>query len=435
MSLDDMQQSRRSIRNIPVTRRKRTSQRPAKVAQPREDMDERMERPHIQRPRRSYRVWVLAGISLVVVVFAFSMLFERATVTLTPRTQAVSIDARVSAESSSTASAGDIRYTIIEVTERRSETVEATTVTTNEETRARGTITILNEYSQGPVTLIERTRFESPDGYIYRIEEAVNVPGYTIDDEGRVPGEVVAEVVAEEVGSQYNVSQARFTIPGLAGTASFDGMYARIATPISGGVSASDAGIDPGARREIEQRLTAEVRNALEQKVSAETPPGFVYFEELGELAFETVTEDAGDNQARIRVTGKLSAPLIEETTLAEDLLAYASAGADSGDGAEDPQLSISGRENLTIEPVVVLLGEQEPITFDVSGEVTVVWEFDESELTQQLAGSSKDAFNRVLNQHTAISNAQLVLRPFWKQSLPENPDRIEIINTFTESQ
>ena len=56
--------------------------------------------------------------------------------------------------------------------------------------KARGSLTVYNEYSSSPQTLVATTRFESPEGKIFRIEKNIVVPGAKIEE-----GKIIASTI------------------------------------------------------------------------------------------------------------------------------------------------------------------------------------------------------------------------------------------------
>lgn len=68
-----------------------------------------------------------------------------------------------------------------------------------------GQVTIINNYSKNQ-PLVAMTRLLSPEGYLYRIDETVNVPA---------GGEVTVDIYADEPSRDVVVDRTRFTIPGL----------------------------------------------------------------------------------------------------------------------------------------------------------------------------------------------------------------------------
>lgn len=102
--------------------------------------------------------------------------------------------------------------------------------------KATGKITVYNNYSTTPQRLILNTRFQSPDGRIYRLATSLMVPGKTIMNGKETPGSVDAVVIAEEEGAQYDIGPTRFTIPGYIGDPRYESMYGVSMEEITTGV-------------------------------------------------------------------------------------------------------------------------------------------------------------------------------------------------------
>jgi len=121
---------------------------------------------------------------------------------------------------------GELEYSLITHTTEASDTITATGRETVEE-KASGRIIVYNNHSSATQRLIKNTRFESPEGLIFRINESVEIPGMTKSTDGEiVPGVISAEVFADGTGEQYNIDASQFTIPGLKGTDQYEDMYA-----------------------------------------------------------------------------------------------------------------------------------------------------------------------------------------------------------------
>lgn len=91
--------------------------------------------------------------------------------------------------------------------------------------KATGKIMIYNEFSTAEQKLIINTRFESPDGRIYKLAQSITVPGKKIINQQEIPGQIEAVVIAEEEGSQYNIDPTKFTIPAFKGGPKYEYFY------------------------------------------------------------------------------------------------------------------------------------------------------------------------------------------------------------------
>ena len=105
------------------------------------------------------------------------------------------------------------------------------------ERKATGEIMIYNSYSSQPQVLIAGTRIESPDGKIFRLDKKITVPGAKIEEGKIVASAIKTAVTAEKAGEEYNIAPVnKFTIPGLKGTAKYDGFYAVSSEAMKGGI-------------------------------------------------------------------------------------------------------------------------------------------------------------------------------------------------------
>lgn len=105
------------------------------------------------------------------------------------------------------------------------------------ERKAIGEVMIYNSYSSQSQTLVAGTRIESPEGKIFRLDKKIIVPGAKIEEGKILALSVKAIVTAEKAGEEYNIASSnRFTIPGLKGSAKYDGFYAISSEAMKGGL-------------------------------------------------------------------------------------------------------------------------------------------------------------------------------------------------------
>ncbi len=105
---------------------------------------------------------------------------------------------------------GTYQELLIEVSEKYNASGEKFS---NDKGMARGIVKISNHYSSSNQPLIATTRLLSKDDQLFRLVKSVVVPGM-IDDK---PGEVEAQVIADEIGQEYNIEATEFTIEGFKG--------------------------------------------------------------------------------------------------------------------------------------------------------------------------------------------------------------------------
>src|SRR3989338_412417 len=219
---------RRSIRNIPISSAPRRGR-------PVVEEDYREAAPR-RRPRRFGRAfkWTLAVVLFGGLSLLLSAFFAGATVTVYPRTATVEVPARLEARLNAPLNA--LAYETFTVT-RSATTATPATGTKTVSRQASGIITILNSYSSASQRLIANTRFEAPDGKIYRIRDSITVPGSTKKADGTLTaGTIIATIYADSPGEAYNRSAATtFVIPGFKGDPRYNGFSAVSKGAISGG--------------------------------------------------------------------------------------------------------------------------------------------------------------------------------------------------------
>ena len=67
-------------------------------------------------------------------------------------------------------------------------------------------------------------------------------------------------------------------------------------------------------------------------------------------------------------------------------------------------------------------------INITVSGNGSIVWQFDKSALLGALVGKKKDAFESIITSfRPALVGADAKVLPFWMSTFPSSPDKITV--------
>ena len=382
---------------------------------------------------RRWRIWAVAGVALVLAIFAVSVIFENAQVRVTPKTQILTVDTTIEAGRVGSIDSTLVPYDVVEYEVERTREV-ASADASDVSTRARGTLIVYNNHSEDDFDLVDQTRFESPDGKIYRIQKAISVPGRTSEGAETIPGTLEIEVVADEVGSEYNLGVVEFTVPGLEGSDAFSEIYAKTKSVIEGGSSEGEIVISQDDRKRAMDELESEIIDALYSRVENEMPNGYVFFDSLSPTHFETFVEQTDNSgKALVRVQGSIKAVLVEENELAQKIL-----DRPSIEGGQD--LSVSIPDVSTLAATYMGQGSFDPdigdiFSFAVTGNAELVWNLDKRALADELKGVSRKAFSEIMERHEEINSVDLVIRPLWKRSFPDDPRDIKVINVFYENQ
>jgi hypothetical protein len=104
------------------------------------------------------------------------------------------------------------------------------------ERKATGEVLIYNSFSSSKQALSKGTRLSAPDGKIFLLNEAINVPGANVEDGKIVPSSIKVAVTSEKTGSSYNIGPvSRFRIVGFKDTPKYEGFYGQSKESMSGG--------------------------------------------------------------------------------------------------------------------------------------------------------------------------------------------------------
>lgn len=386
------------------------------------------------RPSSSLAVWFFAIFGALALAVGLSFFFGGAKVTVVVKQAEAFVEGTFAALPAGESASGEVlAYDTLSLEAVKSGTVAATGESEVSE-RASGEITVYNVYSTESQRLISNTRFETPEGLIFRIREATIVPGMTEGDGEITPGRVTVTVYADEPGERYNIPRTDFTIPGFSGSPRFDGFYGRSETPLTGGYSgvrflAADEDIEK-ARDNLRQSL----REELTARALEEMPEGFYSNENLIVFSFTSVTPQnaEGGREVLIEEQARASAVLLPEVpfaqVLASGVLTDYSLGELRIDTMDEMEIAL-----ITEDPAASGFPVEEEISLSVSGLAHFVWIFDEKALREDLVGKTREGLRTVLSKYPSIERAKVVFRPLWLNSFPDNPDEIVIEATLDD--
>lgn len=416
---DVLAKERKSIRQVPlpVSRRNEEPDESAILyARPEPE-------PAPVRGGSRYVLWGTVALFVLLLAVLASWSFGGATITVTPKSSVAVLDHSFTAIRNG--GSGALHFEAVPIVKTAEKTIPAETEKRVSE-RASGRITVYNNFSVKPQRLIKNTRFQTPDGLIYRVDRSIVVPGQTKTEKGMTPGNVEAVVYADAAGGEYNIPLADFTIPGFKNDpARFSGFYARSKTPMTGGREGLIKTPSKEAERRAREALAAGLRESVLAAARSQTPDGYLLFANAVSLAPESLPlEPSGKDAAVVKEKLSAIAYLFRSSELAS---AIAARGISSYSGlpVEVPNIS-----DLTFSFADATARAKEAgseLRFTLKGSPRVVWLVDAGKLQSAIAGNPKAEFSSVLSAFPAVLKADVVLRPFWSRTFPENPKKIRV--------
>jgi len=409
-------QDSRSIRNIPVPPGRRHFSRSDNSGQ---TGDESARRGH------GKFFWTFGGGFLVfcsIAGFLMTTVFAGAIVTVSPRQATVSLP--TSLVSLPDAPLGQLSYETVTVSGKAERTL-ASQGETSSVASAQGTIVIYNAYNTSAQKLIANTRFETPDGKIYRIHEAVVVPGGTRKADGTLsPGSVSTVVYADQGGETYNIGATRFTIPGFKNDPRFNAFYAET-QGITGGMSGTRPLVNEAELESAKASMEKELAESLVASVPSAIPEGYAQIQNTFIPIYGSITiHSAGEGQALVSLPASGTVAAVRLADLAN----MVAKGQVEGYGGEAVTFLHPEEIAITASTEISAPAISERLTLTFSGASPLVWQFDPEALKQALAGKTKAEFDSIASSFApAIAEATASIRPFWKTAFPENTKKIEV--------
>ena len=154
-------------------------------------------------------IWGASIFAALIILISIISLFGGATVTVVPKSESVTATSDTVFTAKSNPSTGELGFQVLTITKQASKEVAASGEE-KVERKATGTIVIYNSADKTAQRLIKNTRFEAPNGLIYRVSESVVVPAVKTENGKSVPGSVEATVYADEAGDKYNIGKVDF---------------------------------------------------------------------------------------------------------------------------------------------------------------------------------------------------------------------------------
>ena len=305
-------------------------------------------------------------------------------------------------------------YEIRALTVSQSTTVSATT-SEQVSLPATGEISVYNNTDQ-PQRLISNTRFEAPNGTEYITPVAITVPAAS----GGSPGVLTAVKVESNVtGQQANqdIVGETLSVPGLIGSELEGEVYAEATTLFDGGFEGERLVADQADVQEAIDSLGQNLEDSFSEMALAQIPAGFVLIEVVSEPVLSTSQKESGDSAVDIVVEAQADVVLVADNALL-NVLSRAE-GVEVGDN-----IVITNLADLNFE---LIEATTDRLEFELLNPVVAEYLLDGEAITEALTGLSEAEVEEVLDAEPSIDRYDLSVSPFWRNSIPSNPEKINV--------
>ena len=276
---------------------------------------------------------------------------------------------------------------------------------------ARGKVKIFSKLLN-QITLVKTTRLQTPEGLIFRLSNAVNVPG---------GGEVTAEVYADKKGASYDIEAAKFIIPGLPPEKQ-KLVYAESSEKMVGGLrtfgvlTADDI---EGAKNGYRQKLLEAYSKTL-----PEIEPGFERAFMVTDGSVES-DKSVGEAVNSFRIFGTSTVVVAEYSK--EDLSALVNREASAKiDSKSERYLSLTSEPKVSVQSFNATEGSA---ILTVRQEVAVTLDANSDKLSpDNFFGKKKDEIERYVMALDHVAGVDVKFTPSWVNTAPASADRVSVI-------
>lgn len=282
--------------------------------------------------------------------------------------------------------------------------------------KARGIITVYNNYSEATQGLVTTTRFvDKNTGKLFRTTKNITVPGAKTEAGKLVPGKIDVEVVADQAGASYNIGPAEFSIPGFQGTPKYTGFYGKSSAAMSGGAEGqskivSSADLE-NAKKILNETLKVKASDILKEQISSNLKLLDNAFKQgEPEIVFSANVNDATD-----KFIGTIKVQII---ALVFDPKYISDLASKNGGTSSSGNIDFVSWKTDFEKGIINI---ETKISQDSASKIDI------ANLKTKLAGKNEADIRKVLSQISEVQSAKITLWPFWVKTMPQQADKIQI--------
>ncbi len=301
-----------------------------------------------------------------------------------------------------------------------------------DERKAKGIITIYNNYSTSPQILVATTRFETPDHKIFRLDSRIVIPGATTKNRELVPSTIDVKVTADKSGPDYNIGvcnspDCKFTIPGFEGTSKYQGFYGVSSKAMTGGASASVPLVTSEDLKDAEdiifEKVMASINQDLENKIPEKPKKLKVLPGAKSSINLTNLSSDAsvGDHRKNFSVSVEAEIKVIafDEDNIIEYIQEIFEKDRDENyDYCQKPEL-----EYLELKTDF----SKGTMRMSVKTNQVVCHKLSSEEIKQLVIGKDKKELNQIFGANLGIKDVEVKLWPLWIRKVPNSLDKIDL--------
>jgi hypothetical protein len=436
---------KRSIRNIPISRRRNDNPSSSNIDNVDSDIHLKVndikttnnfppEAPKTEnnyveeeysKSTGNFKKWIFSLVLILIVLplMYFFVFRQKAEIIVEPKTETAYASA--SFEISKNNVSKNDSYIDFKVTkiEKQSSSVVKASGEQDVSEKASGMIKIFNEFSSAPQNLVKNTRFESKEGLIYRINNSISIPGYREENGKIIPGELEVEIFADIAGSEYNSGISDFTIPGFKDFPDrYKKVYAKGISDISGGYVGKKRVISESDKTAALERIKADLKDQIISDIKKSGDNFIVSFDE-SKINYSKISEENSGEDVKINVTSTVDVYVFDIVEFSSFMHAKLLPSSEVSNviitNQNDVKTKISDLSGSVSDTVKMIY---------VEGDLNFESIIETDSLATDLAGENRESAIDIMAKYNSIRKFEFNIRPIWSQKFPKNTSKINII-------
>ncbi len=289
--------------------------------------------------------------------------------------------------------------------------------------KARGIITVFNEYGTTPQVLIATTRFQTSDGLVFRTLKGITVPGTKVENGKIIPGSISVEVIADKPGQSYNIPASKFGIPAFnerGDSGRYEKIYGRSSEAMKGGAIGKAKVVTDLDFNTAKQTLSDLVIKDVGDSLKTQTA-GLKVINASGVKLKEPESSAKIDEAAdsfMVTVGGSIKTVGFKEDDLKNLIKQYVDKTQNLN--AIPEKFSIS-YDNIAFDET------SNTLLFNVNIKGNGYAKIDTDKIKAELVGKNINEIKEYFKIAEGVESAKVLLKPFWVKKIPKDKEKTEL--------
>ena len=366
-------------------------------------------------------IWVVGAVAIIVVYLVLVNITAKAKVTLYAAGTKVAIDTTFSVDpnqSSSSIGSGVLAGQTVTFSKDLTQSVTPTGQQ-DAGTPANGQMTVSNG-TGADQPLVAGTRFQAPDGKIFKSTADITVPKAYLDVGGNiVKGTKSVAVTSEANGDGYNEAAAAYAIPALNNP-----KVTATGSQMSGGTSKIVTVVSATDITTAQAAMLAADKDGSQKSLDSHVPTGYVAMSGSTNVAATNVASNPAVNAQTTTATVTLHATYTELAVKQSDYQAFVNA-RELGQVGSSNQIYDDGLSGAQVTQTGKDSSGRAQFSFQTQAYSGA--KIDTATLAKSLAGKKYGDATDLAGKQPGVQRVTINLSPSWITSLPHAASKITV--------